>query len=327
MLKYLEGNNVQNIKESLISYLEQNNLKYIERENKISHQCVNPSHQENSPSAFTVLEFGNEYNHCSSCNFHMNTESLYKFLELGFDEKVLFVNQIKNILKQSESKPNKESAQIFLPIKEAMFDKFYRGISSETFEKIGAYHTFKDSYYGRRIIIPIYNYRNELKSFEAISTSSKIQPKVLRPKNVLTADLLGFEHLLGESDTLFLCEGTFSALSFWELGYQGVFNMGVATIKDKIKTLHLKGIKNIILAADNDEVGRTFSKECYHLLKHNFNVAFFQFPYNSPEKYDSNDLLKKDREILQACINRTLSKGLIKIKYNKIQENKLKQGK
>ena len=126
--------------------------------------------------------------------------------------------------------------------------------------------------------------------------------------------------MLGESDSAFLCEGTFSALSFWELGYQGLFNFGVASIKDKIKTLHIKGIKNIILATDNDEAGRTFSKECYHLLKHNFNVTFFQFPYNFQNKGDSNDLLKKDREILQECIDRTLSKGLIKIKYNKIQE-------
>ena len=310
---------MQNIKESLINYLEQNNLKYIERENKISHQCVNPNHQENSPSAFTVLESGNEYNHCSSCNFHMNTESLYKFLELGFDEKVLFVNQIKNILKQDEPKLEKESAQIFLPIKEAMFDKPYRGISAKTFEKVNAYHTFKEAYYGRRIIIPIYNYKNELRSFEAISTNAKIQPKVLRGKNVDTSELFGFENLLGESDSVFIVEGIFNSLSFMELGYQSIFNFGVASIKDKIKTLHLKGIKNIILVGDNDEAGRTFNKECYHLLKHNFNVTFFQFPYNFQNKGDANDLLKNEREILQECIDKTLSKGLIKIKYNKIK--------
>lgn len=311
---------MQNIKEALINYLEQNNLKYIDRDNKISHQCVNPSHQENSPSAFTILESGNEYNHCSSCNFHMNTESLYKFLELGFDEKLMFVNQIKNILKQAEEKEQKQSTQIFLPIKEATFDKTYRGISPSTFAKIGAYYTFKEAYYGKRIIIPIYNVDNQLRSFEAISTSSKIQPKVLRPKSIDTSNLFGFENLLGESDSVFLCEGLFSALSFWELGYQGVFNMGVATIKDKIKTLHLKGIKNIILASDNDDAGRNFNKECYHLLKHNFTVTFFQFPYGSPDKYDSNDLLKNDREILQECIDKSLVKGLIKIKYAKIQE-------
>ena len=309
-----------NIKESLISYLEQNNLKYIDRDNKISHQCVNPNHQENSPSAFTVLESGNEYNHCSSCNFHMNTESLYKFLELGFDEKLIFVNQIKNMLKQAEPKLEKELAQVFLPIKDKDFDKPYRGISPETYKKVGAYSTFIETFYQKRIIFPIYNIDKQLILFEAVSTNKNIQPKVLRNKGVDTSTLFGFENLLGKSDSVFLCEGLFSALSFWELGYQGVFNFGIATIKDKIKTLHLKGIKNIILSSDNDEAGKQFAKECYHLLKHNFNVTFFQFPYNFQNKGDTNDLLKKDREILQECIDRTLSKGLIKIKYNKIQE-------
>ena len=153
-----------------------------------------------------------------------------------------------------------------------------------------------------------------------MSTNKNIQPKVLRNKGVDTSKLFGFEHLLGESDSAFLTEGLFSALSFWELGYQGLFNFGVASIKDKIKTLHIKGIKNIILAGDFDEAGKQFNKECYHLLKHNFNVAFFQFPYNFQNKGDANDLLKKDREVLQECIDKSLSKGLIKIKYNKIQE-------
>lgn len=105
-----------------------------------------------------------------------------------------------------------------------------------------------------------------------------------------------------------------------ELGYDSVFNFGVATIKDKIKTLHLKGIKNIILAGDFDSAGKQFNKECYHLLKHNFNTTFFQFPYNFQNKGDANDLLKSGREILQECIDKSLAKGLIKIKYNKIQE-------
>lgn len=311
---------MNNIKESLINYLEQNNLKYIERENKISHQCVNPSHQENSPSAFTVLESGNEYNHCSSCNFHMNTESLYKFLELGFDEKLIFVNQIKNILKQAEPKLEKQTTPVYLPIKDKDFSKTYRGISPETYKRVGAYSTFIETFYQKRIIFPIYNINNELILFEAVSTNKNIQPKVLRNKGVDTSTLFGFEHLLGESDTLFLCEGTFSALSFWELGYQSIFNMGIATIKDKIKTLHTKGIKNIILTGDADSAGKQFNKECYHLLKHNFTVTFFQFPYNFQNKGDANDLLKSGREILQECIDKTLTKGLIKIKCAKIVE-------
>ena len=310
---------MQDIKQNLLNYLEANNKKYIDRGSKISHSCINPLHDDNNASAYTILS-ETPFNCCSSCGFSLNTEKLYSLLEVGFDEKQFFHQQIKNILKQAEPKLEKESAQVFLPIKDKDFDKPYRGISPEVYKKVGAYSTFIETFYQKRIIIPIYNYKNELRSFEAISTNAKIQPKVLRPKNILTFNLFGFEHLLGESDTLFLTEGLFSALSFWELGYQSIFNFGIATIKDKIKTLHIKGIKNIILVGDNDEAGRSFSKECYHLLKHNFNVTFFQFPYNSPEKYDSNDLLKQGRELLQECIDKSLSKGLIKVKYNKIQE-------
>ena len=307
-------------KEALITYLEANEIKFSDKETKLLCQCLSPTHEDNNMSAFIKLDGGDEYFHCSSCKLSMNSIQLHNLISLGFDVNISWRAQIDRILKQAEPKLEKESAQIFLPIKEAVFDKPYRGISAETFEKIGAYHTFKEAYYGKRIIIPIYNYKNELRSFEAISTNAKIQPKVLRGKNVDTSELFGFENLLGESDTLFLCEGTFSALSFWELGYQGLFNFGVASIKDKIKTLHIKGIKNIILAGDADSAGKQFSKECYHLLKHNFNVTFFQFPYNFQNKGDANDLLKNEREILQECIDKSLSKGLIKIKYNKIQE-------
>ena len=307
-------------KEALITYLEANEIKFSDKETKLLCQCLSPTHQDNNMSAFIKLDEGDEYFHCSSCKLSMNSVQLHNLISLGFDVNISWRSQIERILKQAEPKLEKESTQIFLPIKEAMFDKPYRGISAETFEKISAYHTFKEAYYGKRIIIPIYNYKNELRSFEAISTNVKIQPKVLRPKNVLTTGLFGFEHLLGESDSAFLTEGLFSALSFWELGYQGLFNFGIASIKDKIKTLHLKGIKNIILAGDADSAGKQFNKECYHLLKHNFNVTFFQFPYGSLEKCDANDLLKNEREILQECIDKSLSKGLIKIKYNKIQE-------
>ena len=308
---------MNNIKESLINYLEQNNLKYIERENKISHSCINPLHDDNNASAYTILS-ETPFNCCSSCGFSLNTEKLYSLLEVGFDEKQFFHQQIKSILKQAEPKPEKESAQIFLPIKDKDFNKTYREISPKVYKKVGAYSTFIETFYQKRIIIPIYNYKNELRSFEAISTSSKIQPKILRPKGSDTTELFGFENLLGGSDSVFICEGIYNSLSFMELGYDSVFNFGLGNIKDKIKTLHLKGIKNIILASDNDEAGRSFSKECYHLLKHNFNVTFFQFPYNFQNKGDANDLLRISKESLQQQIDYTLNKNLIKIKKKEI---------
>lgn len=307
-------------KEALVEYLEANEIKFSDKDSKVLCQCLSPQHDDNNMSAFIKLEENNEFFYCSACKANMNSVQLHNLISLGFDLNMSWKAQIDRILREAEPKPEKQPTQIFLPIKEATFDKTYRGISPNTFAKIGAYYTFKEAYYGKRIIIPIYNVDNELRSFEAISTSSKIQPKVLRPKAIDTSALFGFEHLLGESDLVFLTEGLFSALSFWELGYDSVFNMGVATIKDKIKTLHLKGIKNILLCGDNDPSGKSFNKECYQLLKHNFTVTFFQFPYNFQNKGDANDLLKQGKEVLQECIDKSLAKGLIKIKYAKIIE-------
>lgn len=311
---------MQNIKEKFIAYLEASELLYIDRGDKVSHCCINPLHNDSSPSAFTLFKEAEVFSHCSSCGHTLSGTKFYDFLEVGYDEKELFHQQIKNILKQAEPKLEKQTAPVYLPIKDKDFNKSYRGISPETYKKVSAYSTFNETFYQKRIIFPIYNIDKQLILFEAVSTNKNIQPKVLRNKGVDTSKLFGFENLLGNSDTVFLTEGIFNSLSFIELGYDSVFNFGLGNIKDKIKTLQLKGIKNVILASDNDEAGRSFSKECYHLLKHNFNTTFFQFPYNFQNKGDSNDLLKKDREVLQECIDKSLSKGLIKIKYNKIQE-------
>lgn len=313
---------MSDLKEKFIQYLEHNELQYVDRDGKISHCCINPSHIEEHPSAVTFFTEGTEFSICKSCGFTLGTEALYKFLDVGIDENIIFKAKIERLLKEKLINLGEvEHTKIYLPIKEGDFDKHYRGISPETYQKVGAYFTFADAYYGKRIIFPIYNYKNELISFEAVSTNSKIQPKILRPKNIYTTNLFGFEHLPFNSNTIFICEGIFNSLSFIELGYDSIFNFGISSIKEKIRVLLVKGIRNVMLVGDNDEAGMRFNKECYHLLKHNFNVAFFQFPYNSPEKCDSNDLLKNERELLQECIDKTLEKNMIKIKIKEVKDD------
>ena len=125
-------------KEALITYLEANEIKFSDKETKLLCQCLSPTHEDNNMSAFIKLEEANEYFHCCSCKLSMNSIQLHNLISLGFDPNMSWKAQIDKILKQAEPKLNKESAQIFLPIKEAMFNKPYRGISAETFEKISA---------------------------------------------------------------------------------------------------------------------------------------------------------------------------------------------
>lgn len=303
-----------NLKETLINFLEANQLSYIDRGDKISHCCINPAHIEEHPSAYTDFR-ELPYTHCSSCGFHLNTEALYEFLELGFDQNMLFEMTIQKLLDKKLIK-QEDVGSVFLPIKYKNFDKPYRKISAETFAKVSAYYTEPDAYYSKRIIIPIKNYEDNVKGFEAVSTSKDIVPKILRPKNFKSDGIFGFENLI-KSDTVWICEGIFNALSFIECNFNGLMNFGVASISNKIKVLLLKGVKNVVLCGDNDDAGRNFNKECYKILrKYGFNVLYFKFPYEFKDinKFDINDLLKAyGSEKFKDYVVMILEKNLIKI--------------
>ena len=312
-------------KQKFIEYLEANDIKYRDSGEKIQHVCLNIEHQEENPSAFTSFVNPEEpFCHCSSCKWHLNTESFLTFIGHGnLDKTVLFKSKMNRLFKQiqeqkelrvvTKNKVNDWKSRIFLPPKYKDFNEYgksYRGISPETFAKVNCFVTDSEHYYKKRLIFPLYDYKNNLKGFDAVSVFKDTVPKVLRSKGCLTDSFFGFENLLGQDffknkDTVFISEGLFSALSFIELGYQGLFNFGVATIEDKLEVLYKKGIKQIIFCGDKDEVGFKFNSEMYHLLKKSFKVKFFKHPWRADEKSDSNDYLKKDQ--LQELINKTLS--------------------
>ena len=314
---------MEEYKEKFIEYLEVHELKYVDRGNKVSCSCINPQHQDSSPSAFAKFEDDNIFYHCSVCGYHLNTKSLVDMLGGRVDNTVLFRSKMNKLFKEFKEKrelkvvtkkDNDWRANIFLPPKHKDFKQSYRGVSPKTFSKVNCFITPLDHYYKKRLIFPLYDYKGNLKGFDAVSTSKDIVPKVLRSKNCDTSSFFGFENLLGESlygdyfkekDTVFICEGLFSALSFIELGYQGVFNFGVGSIEDKLEVLYNKGIKQIILSADKDEAGWKLNSEMYHLLKKSFRVKFFKHPWKADEKSDSNDYLKKDE--LQELIDKSLS--------------------
>lgn len=311
---------MQDLKEKLIEYLETNNLKYRDSGEKLQHCCLNPNHIEVNPSAFTSFKEDNSYfTHCSSCGYYLNNEGLIKFLGGTLDTNLMFKSKMDKLFKQLKEKKAlslqpKEDNIVILPPKDKPFKATYRGISSKTFEKVDAYITNEQNYYRKRIIFPIYNRKNELISFEAVSFDKEVLPKVLRPKLVNTTTLFGFENVIlnnyfKRNDTVFICEGLFSALSFIEIGYKGIFNFGVGSIENKLEILYQNGIKYVVLVGDFDKVGRKFNSECYHLLKNSFKVIFFKFPWKeSKEKFDSNDLIKLD--LLEKSVENTI-KNLI----------------
>ena len=146
---------MENLKEKLIEYLETNNLKWRDSGEKLQHQCLNPNHIEENPSAFTKIEGTESFNHCSSCGYHLNYERLVKFLGGTLDPILLFKSKMDKLFKQLKEKEAlslqpKEDNIVILPPKDKPFKATYRGISSKTFEKVDAYITNEQNYYRKR---------------------------------------------------------------------------------------------------------------------------------------------------------------------------------
>lgn len=275
------------MKNELIQYLETNGLKYTDKDHKVLHQCLSPTHDDKTMSAYTDVING--FTSCSSCGFY---KVGVKFLEfLGSEVKVsdMALSRLSFAFTEKEEK----KFPVILPPYFRKAGKF-RGISEKTMQKVGAYITEPDHFYSKRIIFPLHNFKQELKGFEAVAVLKSMDPKVLRGKGVDTTTFFGFENFIDDRE-VFLNEGLFSALSFIEKGLSGVFNFGVASIENKLEVFHAKGVKTVWLCGDNDEVGKQFNSESFKILRKDFKVRFWNWPKTLEVKGDSNDLLKAGR--------------------------------
>ena len=311
----------EEIKELLIQYLEAESLSFSVKETKIIHNCLNPEHEDNNASAFTSLIYNNTFSSCSSCNFFLNEKSLRNFLGIGelsqadnLKRKLSNIRKTRKELEDGVTSETSKAKKIFLPPQAKQFSNIlkaetYRGISKETFDLVEAYITSKENYYSKRIIFPMYNYKNELVSFEAISTSQKILPKILRPSG-LNDDYFGFENLICQNqkcqNLVVICEGLFSALSLIEIGYSGLINFGVGCNIEKISGLLDKGITHILVMGDKDVAGFTLNGKYIKMLRKSFNVKFFRHSYLAGEKYDANDYLKEGEGVLERLIEKNI---------------------
>jgi DNA primase len=294
------------MKDLLIQYLEANDLKYIDKGFKVLHQCLNPSHNDSSPSAFTNLE--NLFSHCSSCGFHLKESALINFLGGNISSAELKRQEFLRRKKELKNKEEETESEIILPKKFKEFEAPFRGISIETFKKICAYVTRPNTYYQGRIVIPLKDMFGDEVGFEAVAVSKELQPKVLRAKGLETDRLFGFEDLIQKNKPLFICEGVFSSLSLIEFGYSSVYNFGVGNIEDKVNTLKYFNVKEVILVGDKDSAGFEWNQKQKDILwREGIKYRYWRWKPKYEDKTDPNDVLMKygEQELLE-CIKYNL---------------------
>lgn len=258
---------------------------------------------DKTPSFFINVE--KMVAHCWVCGYKMGEVGLTKWL-MGedLDEFQIKAISIKSKLKQLKSTEDElyEVDKVFFEPPGVPFNRDYRGISAETYRKLGAIECTRGRYEGR-ICFPIVQESKTL-GYDCRTLSDQV-PKYLRPKGC-KVDMWLYPYDIAKEQKInkaIICEGIFDSIRFLEetgkaeaLSVFGVNNMSV----NKVILLLGLGVKEIIIFPDKDIAGMAAIDKYYVFLKDYFKF-YVADTSTLPEKFDLGDC---NKEQIEAAINR-----------------------
>lgn len=291
------------------------NLGLLERAKKSGYIC--PNCGNGSGEDGTGVDFDNNRGdgfggYCHKCNTNFDIFNIIqrKFSLENFKEQIA---KIEEILTGKEVK----IAQKITPKTEEKFDytnyilsmrkdlesfvgENYRGISYATLKK------FYCGYDGdkQRFIIP-YDWTHYLERYVGDGNCEK--PKK-HSKGGKTVFGLG---LAKKHEKVFITEGEFDALSFWEIGYPAI-SFGGSTVTKEQQNLLENFSKNtqFFICLDNDDVGKKAAKKYLEI----FNNLGFRAGIFIQEIYkDPNEFLQENRAEFQTFADRIFAENVPEI--------------
>jgi len=236
-------------KEQLIVLLGSLKQPYQIKGNEIVTTCLNPEHEDHSPSYSINWVTGASY--CFSCGF---SHPVSKLLGLQPDDDMMRMSKYLGLNRQWEEEIEEELPEIILPPIDFMVTESIRGIPTEILMELGVYYCTHGRYKGR-LILPVRDSYGNLLGFDARIYEHKDRPgvvpnipdaKYLRPVAMKTANVLYpldylQHHPELNSDSITLTEGIFDALSYIALGEPAVCNFGLGSPTPS-KVSHLIGL-------------------------------------------------------------------------------------
>ena len=270
-------------------------------------QHLHAGGRDNNPS-FNV-NIVKQLAHCLACGFKLNQAGLYKWL-VG-DELNEFTLKGVNIragLKRLEDQGSlplvKEEQEDFMfPIGEPWSEDGYRGISLETYQKLGAVKVTRGRY-ANRICLPIRVNGNLIGvdgRYLGDTKADKV-PKYLRNYNssCKTDWLFPFDIVKAQKPKMILLgEGIFHAIRALDLDYAGLCFFGVNNFShNKILMLLATGASEICFIKDNDKAGEQAAQRICAALLPWFKVTIGDTEYVN----DGQDLGDYSKELLDYCV-------------------------
>ncbi len=226
---------------------------------EINMKCFSGEHLDSNPSLSYNLEKG-VFN-CFACGFKGDTTKLMKELGIIFTVEPLSKQgfKIKRLSEKLESL--RGDKPIFLPEPRFPIKHSFKGISTNTLDKFGAFMTTYDSM-DDYICIPVYQ-SGKLRFIEGrhtvLNAKNLSMPKYMRrPAGADVSSVLFPLDKVKDFTQVILVEGIFDALNMHDMGYTNTlcifgtnnFNAGKAKLLDEY------GCKHVILMMDGDTAGR-----------------------------------------------------------------------
>lgn len=249
----------------VVALLEAKGIEVVFRGgDEISIVCPNQvahSDQRDSSPSFNI-NLKNEVGHCFSCGLSRNSIGLTQWL-LGEDlsESDLRVLKLRsNIRKQRTDQLTlvEPDIEVMFPVGEA-WNESYRGISAETYRKVGAIRCERGRYTNRLVVEIVM--KGNLVGLDARALGDE-QPKYLRPKGCKAQEwLFPFDlakQIIKEQvlDYCIIAEGLFHGLNAVDKGYPACCYFGANNFsQENVLQLLDLGVSEIVIFPDKDEAG------------------------------------------------------------------------
>jgi len=229
-------------------------------------QCLNPSHNDSTPSMSVNTDTG--YSKCFTCGFTLHKEY---WVDGVLDEEALEqINRASKykLLKDSLKKQEIGLQESGLPVNDGEVTEGYRGLSKETLSTFGMF-TCNTGKYADRVVFPFY----EDKLVVGFTTRANFEcnTKYLHSKGFNNGETLYPLDVLKatKSNTVVLVEGIIDCITLWQMGIPSVCNFGVANhfTSTKIAKLLSCGVEEVVLCMDKDTPGQVAELELFKVLK------------------------------------------------------------
>lgn len=256
------------MKQVITDLLDSMNLEWKDSgQDFLLTRCMNPEHDDSSPSMFIQTEIG--YGRCQSCGFQVFPETFIK------DENTLEHHKLVSGYQQIKKKLELEEVVIgeeifYLPPSNGEELEEYRGLSVELMEKAEMYVCNKGRY-DNRIIFPFHSLNGALRGYTSRwlgEVPSNGFPKYIHSKGIRTSDHILYGKLIKDlgldCTELVVTEGVMDALILLENGIAATPSLGFRTPSDlwAIEAIQL-GVDKVVLAWDNDTIGLEHMSKLY----------------------------------------------------------------